>query len=339
VLAGSKLIAEAWDAAGLYQVGQFVGDSWKEWNGRFRDDVRSFLRGDPGRVSQFANRLLASPDLYEQKGREPEQSVNFVTCHDGFTLNDLVTYEKKHNEANGAGNHGGSDNEQAWNCGVEGPSDLPEVEQLRNRQVKNFLVVNLLAAGVPMILMGDEMRRTQRGNNNAWCQDSDISWVDWRLLQRHADVHRFLRRLVRLRSSVHPDPRRSGTLTEFLRRARIDWHGVRLGEPDWGDQSHSIAATFQEQDGPALAHFIVNAWKEPLEFELPPVENGWHLMVDTFLPAPDDIRSWEEAAVLESASYLANPSSVVFLAALAPERGPVVTRSTVRPATPRAPGS
>jgi len=338
VLAGSKLIAEAWDAAGLYQVGQFVGDSWKEWNGRFRDDVRSFLRGDPGRVSQFANRLLASPDLYEQKGREPEQSVNFVTCHDGFTLNDLVTYEKKHNEANGAGNHGGSDNEQAWNCGVEGPSDLPEVEQLRNRQVKNFLVVNLLAAGVPMILMGDEMRRTQRGNNNAWCQDSDLSWVDWRLLQRHADVHRFLRRLIRLRSSVHPDPRRSGTLTEFLRRARIDWHGVHLGEPDWGDQSHSIAATFQEPDGPALAHFIVNAWKEPLEFELPHVENGWHLMVDTFLPAPDDIRSWEEAAVLESASYLANPSSVVFLAALAPERGPVVTGSTVRPATPRAPG-
>jgi isoamylase len=322
VLAGSKLIAEAWDAAGLYQVGQFVGDSWKEWNGKFRDDVRSFLRGDPGRVSQFANRLLASPDLYEQKGREPEQSVNFVTCHDGFTLNDLVTYEKKDNQANGAGNQGGSDHEQAWNCGVEGPADLPGVEHLRNRQVKNFLTVNLLAAGVPMILMGDEMRRTQRGNNNAWCQDNDLSWVDWRLLQRHADVHRFLRRLIRLRSSVHPDPRRSGTLTEFLRRARIDWHGVRLHEPDWSEQSHSIAATFQEQDGPALAHFIVNAWTEPLAFDLPRVENGWHLMVDTFLPAPADIRSWEEAAVLESASYLANPHSVVFLAALAPEMVP-----------------
>jgi isoamylase len=338
VLAGSKLIAEAWDAAGLYQVGQFVGDSWKEWNGKFRDDVRSFLRGDPGRVSQFANRLLASPDLYEQKGREPEQSVNFVTCHDGFTLNDLVTYEKKHNEANGVGNHGGSDHEQAWNCGVEGPSDLPGVEQLRNRQVKNFLAVNLLAAGVPMILMGDEMRRTQRGNNNAWCQDSDLSWVDWRLLERHADVHRFLRRLIRLRSSVHPDPRRSGTLTEFLRRARIDWHGVHLGEPDWGDRSHSIAATFQEPDGPALAYFIVNAWTEALEFDLPRVESGWHLMVDTFLPAPDDIRSWEEAAVLESGSYLANPYSVVFMAALAPEREADLTPSPVRPATPRAPG-
>jgi isoamylase len=326
VLAGSKLIAEAWDAAGLYQVGHFVGDSWKEWNGKFRDDVRSFLRGDAGRVSHFANRLLASPDLYEQKQREPEQSVNFVTCHDGFTLNDLVTYEKKRNQANLENNRDGNDHELSWNCGFEGPSDDPAVEQLRNRQVKNFLAVNLLAAGVPMITMGDEMRRTQLGNNNAWCQDSELSWVDWRLLQRHPDVFRFLRRLIRLRSSLHPDPRRSGTLTEFLRRARIEWHGVKIGQPDWGDRSHSIAVTFQEPDGPALAHVIVNAWEEPLDFELPVVEAGWHLMVDTFLPAPDDIRTWEESAVLETASYLANAYSFVFLAALAPEREPVSGR-------------
>jgi glycogen operon protein len=320
VLAGSKLIAEAWDAAGLYQVGHFVGDSWKEWNGKFRDDVRSFLRGDPGRVSHFANRLLASPDLYEQKQREPEQSVNFVTCHDGFTLNDLVTYEVRRNEANGEENRDGSSHELSWNCGVEGPSDDPAVERLRNRQVKNFLAVNLLSAGVPMILMGDEMRRTQRGNNNAWCQDNDISWLDWSLRKVHADVHRFLRRLIRLRSSVHPDPRRSGTLTQFLRHARIAWHGVKLCEPDWGEQSRSLAVTFQEPDGPALAHVMVNAWREPLEFELPRVEQGWRLMVDTFLPSPDDIRTWEEATVLETGSYLVNPHSFVFLAALAPER-------------------
>jgi isoamylase len=320
VLAGSKLIAEAWDAAGLYQVGHFVGDSWKEWNGKFRDDVRSFLRGDPGRVSHFANRLLASPDLYEQKQREPEQSVNFVTCHDGFTLNDLVTYEVRRNEANGEESRDGSSHELSWNCGVEGPSDDPAVERLRNRQVKNFLAVNLLSAGVPMILMGDEMRRTQRGNNNAWCQDNDISWLDWSLRKVHADVHRFLRRLIRLRSSVHPDPRRSGTLTQFLRHARIAWHGVKLCEPDWGEQSRSLAVTFQEPDGPALAHVMVNAWSEPLDFELPRVEQGWRLMVDTFLPSPDDIRTWEEAAVLETGSYLVNPHSFVFLAALAPER-------------------
>jgi len=339
VLAGSKLIAEAWDAAGLYQVGHFVGDSWKEWNGKFRDDVRSFLRGDPGRVSQFANRLLASPDLYEQKQREPEQSVNFVTCHDGFTLNDLVSYRVKHNEANGEKDRDGSDHELSWNCGVEGPSADPAVEQLRNRQVKNFLAVNLLSAGVPMILMGDEMRRTQRGNNNAWCQDNEISWLDWSLRKTHADVHRFLRRLIRLRSSVHPDPRRTGTLTQFLRSARIEWHGVKLGEPDWSDQSRSIAVTFQEPDGPAMAHAIVNAWSEPLEFELPRVEEGWRLMVDTFLPAPDDIRSWEEAAVLETGSYLANAYSFVFLAALAPERVEEVTPQAATGATPRAPGS
>jgi glycogen operon protein len=336
VLAGSKLIAEAWDAAGLYQVGHFVGDSWKEWNGRFRDDVRSFLRGDPGKVSQLANRLLASPDLYEQKQREPEQSVNFVTCHDGLTLNDLVTYERKRNEANGEENRDGSDHELAWNCGVEGPTADPAVEALRNRQVKNFLAVNLLAVGVPMLLMGDEMRRSQGGNNNAWCQDNETSWLDWRLRDLHADVHRFVRRLIRLRSSLRAGPRFDGTLADFLRHARIEWHGVKLGEPDWSDQSRSIAATFQESSGPAMAHVIVNAWKEPLEFELPPVEDGWRLMVDTFLPSPDDIRSWEEAPVLETGTYLVNAHSLVFLAAIAPELSPV-TPSAQPGATPRAP--
>ncbi len=321
VLAGSHLIAEAWDAAGLYQVGRFVGDAWKEWNGRFRDDVRSFLRGDPGRVSAFANRLLGSPDLYEQKQREPEQSVNFVTCHDGFTLSDLVTYEVKRNEANREQNRDGSSHELSWNCGVEGPTDDPAVEALRNRQVKNFLAVNLLSAGVPMIGMGDEFRRTQLGNNNAWCQDGEVSWVDWSLREKHRDVHRFLRRLVRLRSSIQPGSSRTRTLTQFLRSARLEWHGVKLGAPDWSEASRSIAVTFREPGGPAMAHVIVNAWREPLVFELPGAEGGWRLMVDTFLPSPDDIRTWEEAAVIPTRSYLVNPNSFVFLAAVAPERG------------------
>ncbi len=282
--------------------------------------MRAFLRGDPGSVSAFANRLIGSPDLYERKQREPEQSVNFVTCHDGFTLNDLVTYTRTRNEANGQGNRDGTDHELSWNCGVEGPTDDPAVEALRNRQVKNFHAVNLLSVGVPMILMGDEVRRTQLGNNNAWCQDGELSWLDWGLVRRHADVHRFVRRLVRLRSSRQPGPRRTGTLSEFLRDGRIEWHGVRLGEPDWSDASHSIAATVQAPGGPALAHVIVNAWREPLSFELPRVEEGWRLLVDTFLPSPDDIRNWEEAPVLQVGSYLANPFSVVFIAALAPER-------------------
>ena len=181
-LAGVKLIAEAWDAGGLYQVGSFIGDSWKEWNGRFRDDVRDFFRGEPGSVARVADRLVGSPQIYGHEAREAEQSVNFVTCHDGFTLNDLVSYDRKHNEANGENNRDGANDNRSWNCGVEGQTDDPEIEGLRNRQVKNFLTVTLLALGMPMILMGDEARRSQSGNNNAYCQDNEISWFDWTLL-------------------------------------------------------------------------------------------------------------------------------------------------------------
>ena len=176
-------------------MGSFIGDAWQEWNGRFRDDVRRFLKGDNGSVSRVAARLLGSPDIYGHEEREAEQSINFVTCHDGFTLNDLVSYNHKHNEANGEDNRDGSDDNLSWNCGAEGPTDDPAVEALRNRQVKNFLALVLLAAGTPMLLMGDEVRRTQRGNNNAYCQDCDISWFDWSLLERHADIHRFVKAL------------------------------------------------------------------------------------------------------------------------------------------------
>ncbi len=191
-LAGTKLIAEAWDAAGLYQVGSFMGDAWKEWNGRFRDDVRSFFRGEDGVVTSFADRVLGSHKVYGHKNREAEASVNFVTCHDGFSLNDLVSYDAKHNEANGEENRDGANDNRSWNCGVEGPTDDPQIEALRNRQVKNFLTVTFLSLGVPMILMGDEMRRTQHGNNNAYCRDDADNWLDWTLLEKHADVHRFV---------------------------------------------------------------------------------------------------------------------------------------------------
>ncbi len=199
VLAGTKLIAEAWDAAGLYQVGSFVGDSWKEWNGRFRDDVRNFVKGGNGTVSRLASRILGSPDLHGQKEREPEQSINFVTCHDGFTLNDLVSYNQKHNEANGEENRDGSNDNLSWNCGAEGDTDDPDVENFRNQQVKNFFTITMLAVGAPMLLMGDEVRRTQRGNNNAYCQDNAISWFDWSLLNRHPDVRRFVKQLISFR--------------------------------------------------------------------------------------------------------------------------------------------
>ena len=244
VLAGTKLIAEAWDAAGLYQVGSFIGDTWREWNGRYRDDVRRFVKGDRSTVRLLAQRLLGSPDIYGYREREPGQSVNFVTCHDGFTLNDLVSYDDKHNEANGEGNQDGLDENLSWNCGIEGPSGDSEIEALRSRQIKNFLVILLMSVGTPMLQMGDEMRRTQHGNNNAYCQDNDVSWLDWSLLDRHRDLHRFVRTLVGYRRrmmSAGSAETLELSLNELLRHAEFDWHGVRLGKPDWTDDSHSIA--------------------------------------------------------------------------------------------------
>ncbi len=319
-LAGIKLIAEAWDAAGLYQVGNFIGDSWKEWNGRFRDDVRSFLRGDQGAVSRFASRLLASPDIYGHEEREAEQSINFITCHDGFTLNDLVSYEHKHNLDNGEDNRDGCDHNLSWNCGVEGPSEDPLVETLRHRQVKNFLALTLLSLGTPMLLMGDETRRTQGGNNNAYCQDNEISWFDWEMSSHHPDLPRFVRLLIaaRLQRDIAlEDP--DLTLNQLLGQARLEWHGVRLGQPDWGDDSHCIALSVWSMSGRVVFHFMVNAWKQPLEFELPPAEElpggHWRRWLDTSLPSPADIVSLDEAPIVAGASYPLPPHSVAVMVA------------------------
>jgi isoamylase len=313
VLAGTKLIAEAWDAAGLYQVGSFVGDSWQEWNGRFRDDVRSFFRGDDGSVKRVADRLIGSPEIYARRGREAEQSVNFVTCHDGFTLNDLVSYDAKHNEANGEDNRDGADDNRSWNCGVEGPTDDPAIEQLRNRQVKNFLTVTLLAIGMPMILMGDEARRTQRGNNNAYCQDNETSWFDWTLLARHVDVHRFVRLLCRRRLLREMGAESTKlSLDQLLREAHRAWHGVRLNQPDWRDISHSLAVTAAVPSTRLLVHLIFNAYREALDFELPR-DGAWHRWIDTVLESPNDIVPWSSAPLVSGPTYRAQPYSVVVL--------------------------
>ena len=324
LLAGTKLIAEAWDAAGLYQVGSFVGDSWREWNGRFRDDARDFIRGAEGSVKRFADRLLGSPEVYGHKEREPEQSINFVTCHDGFTLNDLVSYNDKHNEANGEENRDGANDNRSWNCGVEGPGDDPAVERLRNRQVKNFLTINLLSLGVPMILMGDEVRHTQGGNNNAYCQDNEISWFDWTRLRRHADVHRFVKLLTarRLLRDAGPERQRL-SLNRLLAEANKAWHGVRLNQPDWSGHSHSLAFTAEIPKGQLRFHLILNAYWEPLDFELPPAggeaPNPWRRWIDTALDSPDDIVPWREAPSVPGATYHAEARSIVAL--YAPARG------------------
>ena len=316
-LAGTKLIAEAWDAAGLYDVGNFVGDHWREWNARFRDDVRSFFRAEEGTVAPLADRLVGSPQIYAHKQREAEESVNFVTCHDGFTVNDLVSYNQKHNEANGEDNRDGVDDNRSWNCGVEGPSDDPAVEALRNRQVKNFFTVIMLSLGLPMILMGDEVRRTQQGNNNAYCQDNETSWLDWSLLREHAGIHRFVSLLIarRLLWSAEPDePHLS--LNQLLSRASRTWHGVKLGQPDWSANSHSLAFTAQVSNGDLFFHVILNAYWEPLEFELPPgSEDGetWRRWIDTSLESPEDIVEWQAAPVVTERTYRAGPRSVIVL--------------------------
>jgi isoamylase len=317
-LAGTKMIAEAWDAAGLYQVGSFVGDSWKEWNGRFRDDIRSFFRSDDGSLRFFADRILGSHEIYRHKEREAEQSVNFVTCHDGFTLNDLVSYNQKHNEGNGEDNRDGADDNRSWNCGFEGPTDDPVVEKLRNRQVKNFLTVTILSLGLPMFLMGDEVRRTQYGNNNAYCRDDEANWLDWSLLTKHADVHRFVKLLIARRLLRDSGPERERmTLTQLISDGAKSWHGVKLNQPDWSNQSHSVAFSAELKREGLLVYFIFNAYWEPLTFELPrPKERkrgSWKRWIDTFLETPQDIVAWQEAPSVPDSTYRAAPRSVVVL--------------------------
>jgi glycogen operon protein len=317
-LAGIKLIAEAWDAAGLYKVGSFVGDSWKEWNGRFRDDVRSFFRGENHSVRNFADRLLGSPAIYSHEEREAEQSVNFITCHDGFTLNDLVSYNDKHNEANGENNRDGSNDNRSWNCGIEGTTDDPDVETLRNRQIKNFLTVTMLSVGMPMLLMGDEVRRTQSGNNNAYCQDNETSWFDWTFLTKHADVHRFVTLLNARRVLRDLEPERQRlSLNQLLRGVKLAWHGVKLNQPDWGESSHSIAFTLEISQEKLLFHTIFNAYWQALDFELPRLnnagENAWRRWIDTSLDSPRDIVEWETAGPVPSEVYRAESRSAVVL--------------------------
>jgi len=315
VLAGTKFIAEAWDAAGLYQVGTFIGDTWKEWNGRFRDDARSFFRGDDGSTARFADRLIGSPEVYGHENREAEQSVNFVTCHDGFTLNDLVSYNEKHNEANGEENRDGSNDNISWNCGVEGPTDDGAIERLRNRQVKNFLTVTMMSLGVPMILMGDEVRRTQNGNNNAYCLDNETRWFDWSLVDKYAGLHRFVKVLSarrRLRETEHEY--RSMSLNELIAEATKAWHGTKLGQPDWGHNSHSVAFSTEVKQERMLLYMILNAYWEPLDFELPVADaSPWRRWIDTSLDSPHDIAEWRDCPPIADMSYQAGPRSVVVL--------------------------
>ena len=285
ILRGTKLIAEAWDAAGAYQVGRFFQCNWVEWNGRFRDDVRRFWRGDEGMLGAFASRISGSADIFADSGKGPERSVNFVTCHDGFTLNDLVSYRHKHNEANGEENRDGSNENFSDSYGVEGETHDTGIESTRKRQISNFLLTALISRGVPMLMGGDEFRRTQRGNNNAYCQDNETSWYHWSFVERHQDIHRFTQAMIAFRRA-HP------VLSEerFYTDADIRWFDPELRVPDWADaKAKRLACLIDEGEGGAL-YLMFNAGTETAAFRVPPALNGarWRVAADTGRESPHD---------------------------------------------------
>jgi glycogen operon protein len=317
VLQDTKVIAEAWDAGGLYEVGRFPGERWCEWNGPYRDDIRRFVKGDPGLVAAVATRVAGSKDLYGPQDEYPTNSINFITCHDGFTMNDLVSYNVKHNEANGEGNRDGSDNNNSWNCGVEGPTDDAGVESLRERQIKNFLAILLLSRGVPMLLGGDEFRRTQHGNNNTYCQDNELSWYDWNLVQKQGDMIRFWTKMIALRKRF-----RALRCPHFYTGEPTDqgmpdiaWHGTRLDHPGWDDpMSNALAFTIAGHEDEPDLHVILNSSYLPLDFELPELKDKqWFRAVDTERASPQDIVEFGGEDLVGDLTYRAGPRSVVVL--------------------------
>ena len=314
-----KVIAEAWDAAGSYQVGYFPGDRWAEWNGKFRDDIRGFVKGDPGKIGAVAARIAGSADLYQWRQHLPVNSINFITCHDGFTLNDLVSYNGKHNEANGENNNDGINDNVSWNCGWEGPTDDPEVEALRDRQVRNFAVLLLISQGVPMITMGDEVRRSQSGNNNAYCQDNAISWFDWADVDRHQSVFRFFKHMIAFRKA-HGTLRRPRFFSGAVNArglADIEWHGTELGTPAWGDgNARALAFTLAGFEDDPDIHVMMNMYWDGLSFALPTVPGrSWHRFADTALASPDDIAEPGREIAIDGDHYVVTGRSIVILIA------------------------
>ena len=324
ILAKCKLIAEAWDAGGLYQVGSFPSyGRWAEWNGKYRDTIRKFLKGDMGQVGDMAQRIQGSPDLYWWRG--PTASINFITAHDGFTLADLVSYNHKHNEANGENNNDGSNDNDSWNCGWEGPTDDPDINALRCRQMKNAVVLLMVSQGIPMLIMGDEMARTQQGNNNAYCHDNELSWMDWTLLKANADLFRFFKSCIAFRKA-HAVLRNRTHLRnhDYVGSGYpdISWHGVRAWQPDWSDGSRILAFMLcgkHAHNGESQDDYIyvtMNVHWEAHQFELPQLPQGlqWHVFANTMATPPEDIcEPGGEPLLEDQQQFLVGPRSGAIL--------------------------
>ncbi len=316
-LADTKIIAEAWDAAGLYQIGYFPGYRWAEWNGKYRDVMRRFVRGDAGMLGDVADRLSGSSSLYQSSGHLPINSINFITCHDGFTLNDLVSYNDKHNEANGENNNDGADDNYSWNCGAEGPTDDEGIETLRKQQIKNLTALLMLSQGGHMFTSGDELQRTQGGNNNAYCQDNEISWLDWSLADKNSDTLRFFQQIIAFRKR-HPILQRSRFFTgEVNKRGLLDlaWHSCQLAQPNWNDpECRVLACTLGGFEGDADLHVMMNMHWDNATFDLPTVPGrAWYRVIDTSLPSPNDIVEKGHSVPVDGHNYCVNGRSIVVL--------------------------
>lgn len=325
VLGKCKLIAEAWDAGGLYQVGTFPAyGRWAEWNGKYRDDIRRFLKGDEGLAGIASRRLIGSPDVYARSGRTPNASVNFITCHDGFTLHDLFAYNGKHNEANGEDNRDGGNDNHSWNCGFEGDTDHGDVLELRNRLIKNAWTTLMVSQGVPMVLMGDEFGRTQYGNNNAYCQDNELGWMDWSLQEGNPELFRFAKAIIAFRKA-HPVLRSAHNLRnqDYMGSGYPDvsWHGTRAWQPDFSTSSRTVAFLLcgkharggTSQDNSLYVAF--NSHYESLEFELPQMPQGthWYVAVNTGMNSPDDIHEPGSEPVVSGNHFVVGARSVIVL--------------------------
>ncbi|UCH24833.1 MAG: glycogen debranching protein GlgX [Trueperaceae bacterium] len=322
ILGKCKLIAEAWDAGGLYQVGSFPAyGRWAEWNGKCRDAIRRFLKGDSAMSGAMSMVVQGSPDLYA--GRGPTASINFVTCHDGFTLNDLVSYNEKHNEANGEENRDGANDNNSWNCGWEGPTCELAINELRRRQMKNAVAMLMLSQGVPMILMGDEIARSKLGNNNTYCHDNELNWLDWDLQEKNADLYRFFKNTIAFRIA-HPVLRNRDHFQQQDSRngfASISWHGTQAWRPDWNGNALAFMLSSRangKADGDNPIYVAMNMHWDALPFELPsPPDNlSWHLSTNTSMPAPQDIyEPGTEPPFENSSSFLVGGRSVAILVA------------------------
>ncbi|MDR0562905.1 MAG: glycogen debranching protein GlgX [Spirochaetaceae bacterium] len=326
ILRHTKIIAEAWDAGGAYQVGWFPGGRWAEWNDRYRDDIRRYWREEPKQTRHLATRLSGSSDLYLRDGRKPFHSINFITSHDGFTLKDLVSYNAKHNEENGESNRDGNDNNYSYNNGFEGPSTNPVLENIREQMLKNFLATLMVSLGTPMILGGDEIGRTQKGNNNAYCQDNEISWYDWSLLEKNKNLFRFAKEIIAFRLR-HPGFMRpefyTGRDGRYNAMPDISWFDERGNPPDWDKLDTCLALRMDGSKAEILADrddndfFIMfNAGEKQIPFKIcrTPIDKKWVRAVDTGLPSPDDIcASGNEQPLAHPDIYLMKAKSMVVL--------------------------